>query len=224
MLYGTKSLLTILALAALGGCAAAAPAPSASPQTPGPAPAEVPASGEPTAAAGASSDGHEHPGAMMPGGGMSEERMAGMCPMRVEGTKVTASDVDGGIALAFATSTGDVSELRQRVQHMADMHKGSGEMRMGGPTGGAAGHQGMMMSGGMMNGMMGDGMMMPAATATVEEVPGGSRIILRPKDPAKLEALREHAHKCSERMQSGQCPMMGAQAAATPAIPPAPEK
>ena len=41
----------------------------------------------------------------MQGGGMSEEMMAGMCPMRVEGTKVTASDVDGGIALAFATST-----------------------------------------------------------------------------------------------------------------------
>ena len=222
MLHRTKTLLTLLTLGALGGCAAAAPAPGASPQTP--TPAEAPAKSEATAAAGASSDGHEHPGRMMHGGGMSEEMMTNMCPMRVEGTKVTTSDVEGGIALAFATPTGDVSDLRRRVQEMADMHNRSERMGMGGPTGGANGHQGMMMSGGMMNGMMGDGMMMPAATAVVEEVPGGSRVILRPKDPAKLDALREHAHKCSERMQRGECPMMGAQAAAVPGAPPTQEK
>jgi hypothetical protein len=155
--------------------------------------------------------------------------MGDMCPMQVPGTTVTSADVEGGIALVFTTSTGDVAKLRQRVQRMAEMHNHhhvAGGMMMGGHgVGGATdehehgadagpGHGG----GGRGGMMMGGGMMMPAATASVEDFEGGARLILRPKDPAQLEALREQARMRAGRMARGECQMMspGAEGQATP--------
>lgn len=63
----------------------------------------------------------------------------------------------------------------------------------------------------MAGGMMAGGMMMPAATSRSEEVEGGARILLTPQDAADLEKLREHARLTTERMSSGQCPMMSMQ-------------
>jgi len=124
------------------------------------------------------SESHQGAGGMNHGsGGMA---MADMCPMQVPGTTVAAADVDGGIELIFATS-GDVSELRRRVTHMAEMH--NQEHASG-------------------------GMMMPAATASAEDAAGGARMILRPADPAQLDALREHARTHAEKMTRGECPMM----------------
>lgn len=110
-------------------------------------------------------------------GGMA---MRDMCPMQVPGTTVASEDVDGGVALAFTTSSGDVSELQRRVTHMAEMH----------------------------NQRHAAGGMMPAATASAENVDGGARIVLRPSDPAQLDALREHARTHAEQMSHGACPMM----------------
>ncbi len=52
--------------------------------------------------------------------------MAGMCPMKVEGTTAVASEVEGGMGLSFTTTTGNVAELRQRVRRMAEMHNQPG--------------------------------------------------------------------------------------------------
>jgi hypothetical protein len=154
--------------------------------------------------------------------GMGMGMMAGMCPMQVPGTTVAATDVEGGVALSFTTSTGDVNDLRQRVHHMADMHDqmhGQGGMMggMGGsPTEGAAPaehpHDAGAGQGACPQGMMkSGGMMMPPATASAEDIPGGARLILQPKDPAQLGALREHTHMHAERMAKGECPMMAPQ-------------
>jgi hypothetical protein len=107
--------------------------------------------------------------------------MGGMCPMDVSGTSVTTADVEGGVALSFTTSSGDVADLRQRVRRMAEMHS-------------------------HMHGE--GGMVMPPATATIEDIPGGARLILRPEDPAQLAALREHARMQASAMTRGECPMM----------------
>ena len=123
--------------------------------------------------------------------GMNMKMMAEKCPMKVPGTTVAATDVEGGVALAFITSTGDVAELRQRVRGMAEMHNHHHA------TGG-------MMNGGMMNGDM----MIPAATASAEDIKGGARLVLRPKEQSQLEALREHARKHAGQMNTGECPMM----------------
>lgn len=199
MIQTIKILITALGIAILGGCTSTKGERS-----------ETPASAESTAAQGAGERG--------PAGGM----MSGMCPMQVPGTTVTSEDVEGGVALVFTTtSKGDVAELRQRVQRMAEMHNqhhAAGGMMMGccgaaapheqGPGAGPgheAGGPGSTMMGG---GMMGGGMMMPAATASVEDIEGGARLVLRPKDPAQLGALRQHVRARAERMQHGECPMM----------------
>ena len=120
------------------------------------------------------------------------EGMAEMCPMQVTGTTVAAADTEAGVALAFTTTTGDVEDLRRRVHHMAEMHN---EHHAGGMTG--------------------EGMQMPAATATAEDVEGGARLLLVPTDATQLDALRAHAHTHAEQMNRGECPMMahGAHAA-----------
>lgn len=153
--------------------------------------------------------------------------MAGMCPMQVPGTTVAATEVDGGIDLSFTTTTGDVAELRQRVRRMAEMHNQPGGHRMMGShgtaaPGAAAEHQHGAQAGAGHGGMMmGGGMMMPAATASVEDIETGARLILKPKDPAQLGALREHVRMKAQRMAGGECPMMshgsgGEPAPATP--------
>lgn len=118
-----------------------------------------------------------------PGGGA-------MCPMMVNmaETQIAASDTDDGIAIVF-TTTGDVADLRARVRHMADMHN--------------------QMAGGMQGGgMQGSGMHMVPSRASVEDVPGGARLVLMPMDPSQLAALRQQARMHVEMMRKGQCPMM----------------
>jgi len=174
-------------------------------------------------ATGAAAAPHRHSAGMI-------AEMADTCPMQISGTAVAASDMEGGVGLDF-TTTGDVVELRRRVGRMAEMHDGHGHMRMGGGTPpcaeaehrhGAdedddedgdedgAGHHGSGHDG------MGGRMMMPEATATVEDIEGGARFVLRPTDPAQLVTLREHVHMRAERMADGECPMMSGGGACHP--------
>jgi len=140
--------------------------------------------------------------------------MADMCPMQVPGTTVTATDIEGGVGLAFTTKSGSVEEVRQRVQQMAETHnnKHSGGMMAehGAPASASdddhqhgAGHG----SHGQDGMMMGD-KMMPPATALVEDIEGGARLNLRPNDPAQLAALQEHVRMKAQQMTSGECAMM----------------
>ncbi|HEY6034667.1 MAG TPA: hypothetical protein VIV58_10420 [Kofleriaceae bacterium] len=115
----------------------------------------------------------------------AHHEMAGMCPLEVAGTQVAAADTADGAAMTF-TTTGDVANLRQRVHHMAEMHD-------------------HMMGGGMMTMKM----KMVPSTARAEDIDGGARIVLTPKDPAQLSELRAHVHEHATMMASGHCPMMG---------------
>ncbi len=175
-----------------------------------------------TSAAAAPAHQHDH------GNGDQAGMMAGMCPMQVPGATVAATEVEGGIGLSFTTTTGDVAELRQRVRRMAEMHnQPGGHMMMGShgaPAPGAdAEHQhgaqaGAGREGGGRGGMtMGGGMMMPATTASAEDIEGGARLILQPKDPAQLGALREHVRMKAQRMAGGECPMMSRGSGGEPA-------
>ncbi len=187
-----------------------------------------------TGAASAPAHQHDH------GDGDQAGMMAEMCPMQVPGTTVATTEVDGGIGLSFTTTTGDVAELRQRLRRMAEMHDQPGGHRMRGSHGTAApgagadhqhdaqpgvdheagGRGGMMMGEGMMmreGMMMGGGMMMPAATASVEDIEGGARMVLQPKDPAQLGSLREQVGMKAKRMADGECPMMSRGSGGEPA-------
>jgi hypothetical protein len=120
------------------------------------------------------------------------------CPMGVPGAKVAAVDVGEGAALAFSIgSDGDVAELRRQVKAMGEKHNrhhAEGGRMMGDRDSGGA----------MMKGEM----TMPAASATVEEVPAGARLVLLPKDPATLDALRGHLKMMAGRLTHNGCPSM----------------
>lgn len=106
--------------------------------------------------------------------------MKRMCPMAVPGTSASALDVDGGAALEFTTTSGEVADLRARVHHMADKHE----------------HGGCPMMSEMKT----------ASSAKVEETAAGARIVFTATNPAELAALRENVRAEAQHMRAG-CPM-----------------
>jgi hypothetical protein len=154
------------------------------------------------------------PSAMAAASGSAEGWMATLCPMQVAGATASAKDTDGGAALVFMTKTGDVAELRKRVGQMAEWHNQHHPraMMMGaGQDGGSEmmGHGRGMRGRAMMGrgGHGGHGMAMVPATASVEDVEGGARLVFIPKDPAQLATLRAHVQERATRMAQGDCPM-----------------
>jgi hypothetical protein len=139
-----------------------------------------------------------------------ERRYAEACPMHVGGTEVTAQTVPNGAALVFTTAE-NVDELRAQVDRFADAHNELAEHMSQEAHGGAS----MGSTMGSMYGMeSGEG----AATAQqssfvpsraeVEEVDGGAEIVLTPRDPSKLQALRQNVEAQARQMASGACPLM----------------
>lgn len=126
---------------------------------------------------------------------------APMCPTLGEDTKVSVSDVDGGVALTFTSERGDPELLLARVQHLAmaiELHSRSG----GGQRPGRGPGRGF---GGAGPGMM----MMTPSRATAEDLDRGARLVLRPMDATQLDRLRADARTWARQMESGECPMWG---------------
>ena len=148
------------------------------------------------------------------------------CPVAVPGTSVTVEDADDGAGLVFVT-TGDVGEVRKRVQAMAKMHN-EHHASMGAMPEGKDEHAGHDMSGHDMSGhdmsghdmsghdmsghdMSGHaehagGMISVHSKATVSEIPGGAKLLFVSgnSDVSKLQSeLRMHA----QHMGAGSCSM-----------------
>jgi hypothetical protein len=162
----------------------------------------------------------------------------GMCPMSIPGTKVSAGTTPDAATLTFTTTAPDqVPALREKVAAMAAAHDGhagamEGHGAMHGSAGAAQGAGGSADAGsvhgdvhgstgaggmhGDMHGAMGGdaaagevGSMPPPATVAVEEVDGGARLVLTPRDPADLERLQSTVRAHAYRMQKqGGCGMM----------------
>ena len=146
------------------------------------------------------------------------------CPVAVPGTSATVEDVSDGAALVFVT-TGDVAELRRRVNTMASMHNdhhGSMGALPDGKDAGAGGHAGHDMSGHAGQEMSGGhaghdmssskhaghagGMVGVHSKAEAADVDGGAKItfIANSADVATLQGeLRMHA----QHFASGTCGM-----------------
>jgi len=132
------------------------------------------------------------------------------CPMMVESASIDVENTSDGVALRFTSTTaGNVDDLRNRVEHMARMYEmHGGEQGQGGSMmwhrmGHTRADQDQAGAGGQ-----GPSGMMPAATARVEEIDNGARLVLTPKDKAQLATLREHARDHERRMEGGECWMM----------------
>ena len=129
------------------------------------------------------------------------------CPMTLPGAEVAVSNTEGGVALTFTADNGMVADLRTRVGHltrMYGMHNGTAGMMWNHMGGKGMGHKG--------GGMGGEGLdhmnrrsPMPAVTGTMTVMNLGARIVLRPNDASKLEALREHVRWHQQRMHYGEC-------------------
>ena len=105
------------------------------------------------------------------------------CPMSVNGAEVASVNTKDGISITITTKSGDVADLRRRVDSMAKMHT-------------TAPNAAMMKE-----------HMIPFA-AKYAEVPGGSRVTLTPTAPARLEEFRTKVREHAERMKTGDCSMM----------------
>lgn len=104
------------------------------------------------------------------------------CPMKVTGAEVAVADVENGIAVTITTKSGDVADLRRRMESMAKMHSGSSNADM----------HGKMMS----------------FSAKYEQVPNGARLTFTPKDQAHLNEFRAKVRQHVEQMKEGDCSMM----------------
>lgn len=129
------------------------------------------------------------------------EQMREHCPMAMQGVRVEVSNIQGGIAMTFTTQEGDADNLRERVEHLAEMYEKRHERQgmmwhdMGGDMGHRGGHE-------AQRGMM------PQVDTNVVEVENGARLELMPRDEANLDALREHVRMHQQRMQAGACWML----------------
>ena len=108
------------------------------------------------------------------------------CPMMVSGAEVAVADVQDGVALTFMTKSGDVDELRKRVEMLAKMHNQSVKDAQG-------------------HGVAGQ--MTPADTK-YGIVPNGARLIFTPKDASQLEMLRKQVRQHQDRYANRDCSMM----------------
>lgn len=164
-----------------------------------------------------------------PGATASDHGMAGVCPMNVPGTQVSAEDTVTGEAVTFSTTPDQADALRDRVHALAAMHNryhlgaagggtdhgmagmDQGRAGMDHATGGMGGmDHGMTggMGGGMAEGHMAAGAHAPPARADVEDTPTGARLLLTPVDPADVGVLRSTVRMHAEQMQQHGCAMM----------------
>jgi hypothetical protein len=127
------------------------------------------------------------------------------CPMVVDGAVVEVSDTERGVALLFTTETGDIGDLRRRVQGMASRYQG--QDGRGGFRWRHMGHgqgRGMKSKTRPMGTTDGHGPL-PSLTAAVVDVDQGVQLTLTPKDASALEQLREHVRAHQIRMEAGEC-------------------
>jgi hypothetical protein len=115
--------------------------------------------------------------------GMSQMQMMQACPVKVEGTTVSAADTPDGIAVTFTAKPANVAELQQRVERMANMHSTMANM--------PAGQQHMI-----------------AGTVKYEALPTGARLTMKPNDASKLKEFRTQVRSHVAQMAKGDCSMM----------------
>jgi hypothetical protein len=132
--------------------------------------------------------------------------MMANCPMNVPGTQISSAEAVNGETINF-TTTGQVSELRRRVNASASMHN-ERHATLHGPMG-----DGMKEGGASMNGgVMGHDRAMdriPPSKATVSELLQGASVTVTPNDPNDLQKLRSVVQMYVQQMQTNGCAMMG---------------
>jgi len=126
------------------------------------------------------------------------------CPMMTgaEPTQIVAVETPEGAAIAFTTA-GDVEALRARVHQMAERHERTRAMQATGEPIRETSPDDEMYAGMMAHPQM------RAAQVTVEDIPGGARLVFVAKSAADVTALRDQVRQHATVMGRGHCPLMG---------------
>jgi hypothetical protein len=126
-----------------------------------------------------------------------------LCPLQVPGATVTESDVGGGAALDFRTSAEHVAGVRQRVRLIAAVynHHGAGTPIDGSPEPSVHSENAEDVH---------PDLGMPVASASVEDIDDGARLVLRPESPSQLQALRERARAHAAGVRGDDCERVSA--------------
>ncbi len=144
--------------------------------------------------------------------------MEQMCPMKVEDTTRQLVELDDAVAMEF-TTTGDVDELRRRVEKMAErhdkMHGGDGQMHHGPRH--RRGDDGQRRRGRMHDEMSEEQrqmhrqmmQLMSDVTVVTEEIEDGMRVKFIPDDAGQVDDLYQMMEQHIQMMEDqGRCPMM----------------
>lgn len=136
------------------------------------------------------------------------------CPLALAGTTSSTEDTVDGVVVAFSTTRrSDLPELRRRVDKLAAAHNS--------------------MKGGAADDLSAAPPQAPGPTATPETAPAGEakagpaaggkldseasaetseegvRLVLRPRDPAQLDTMRDHLRKQADDLVQGVCDQAG---------------
>lgn len=136
----------------------------------------------------------------------SQSDRADACPLRVSGTTSSVEDTVDGVVVLFATPRpADLPDVRRRVERLADVHNSEGvgatedlsaaPPQGPGPTTNEAGAASAKLE----------------IRASVEPSKGeeGVRLVLRPADPAQLDAKRDQLRKQADDLVQSVCDEAG---------------
>ena len=137
------------------------------------------------------------------------------CPLALAGTTSSTEDTVDGVVVTFATTKpGDMAELRRRVDKLAEAHNSmsaaatddlsAAPPQAPGPTAspettpaGEARDEATA-AGGKLD-----------SEAAAETSEAGVRLVLRPRDPAQLDSIRDHLRKQADDLVQGVCDQAG---------------
>ena len=117
------------------------------------------------------------------------------CPFGIRGARVSTSDTDDGVAITVR-AYGDLEEVRRRAHDAAAMY-GPGAHR-------GLGHDGKH-GGGERHGLGLAELGVPARAEALD-TPDGALILVRPRQPADLDRMREALATREGRVRRGECP------------------
>jgi hypothetical protein len=123
------------------------------------------------------------------------------CPA-IKHAQAIVGDTKTGVAIAFSAPAAEIDQLRTRVHALAE-HENAGPGAAACPCPSERGVT-MEQAGLERRGatMAQPEPPMPASTASVQDFMGGAQLILTPKDPAQLPALRAYVRAHRDRMRS----------------------
>ncbi len=172
-----------------------------------------------TAACGASGenapDTDMKPAPAAPAADSTAKARQDACPLALAGVTSSTEDTVDGVVVMFATTKpGDMTELRSRVDKLAEAHN---SMKTA-PTDdlAAAPPQAPGPTASPESTPAGEAKAEPTAAggkldseAAAETSEQGVRLVLRPRDPAQLDSMRDHLRKQADDLVQGVCDQAG---------------